>query len=57
MSSAAIFLHLTIQGHISKIDWAVVICLPFMLAEQDLRPLNNGLAFLILLRRLICPYL
>ncbi len=41
MSSAAIFLHLTIQGHISKTDWAVVICLPFMLAEQDLCPLNN----------------
>ncbi len=41
MSSAAVFLHLTVQGHISKTDWAIVICLPFMLAEQDLRPLNN----------------
>ena len=57
MASAAIILHLTVQGHVSKIDWAVVTCFSFMLAEEDLGPLNYRLAFLVLLRWLICPHL
>ncbi len=39
--STTIVLHLTVQCHISKVDWAVVHGFSFTLAEQYLGPFND----------------